>query len=107
MTNAMIILLERVELMKQGKIGSTGRIAIVMDADGNEKQIEEPEEIHTYQKWKSMGYQVQKGEKAVASFPIWKHVQKKPENEGDAPIERMFLKTSAFFTMSQVEKITA
>ena len=38
-----------------------------------------PELIHTYQKWKELGYQVRRGEKAIAKFPIWKYVSCKNE----------------------------
>ena len=67
--------------------------------------------------WKQLGYQVKKGQKAVASFTIWKHTSKKEEMEvtytdGTKGIEevdnsRMFMKLSSFFSASQVEKITA
>ena len=67
-TNAMIILNAQMELMAQGKIGTTGRMIRVQFADG-EQEIPEPEPIHTYQHWKENGYQVRKGEHAVASFP--------------------------------------
>lgn len=59
------------------------------------------EEVHTFQRWKSMGYAVKKGEKAAFRTSIWKAVQKK-----DNPDEKvMFLKTAAFFKESQVQPI--
>lgn len=66
-----------------------------------------PEPIHTYQHWQALGYQVRKGEKAVASFPIWEHVNSKAElseNETDI-IGKMIMKKSFFFSLSQVDKI--
>lgn len=107
MTNADIIFSERLNLMKEGKIKSTGRTLIV-EVNGEKQEIEEPEQIHTYQIWKELGYQVQKGQKAVAKILIWKFKPAKDqegqmlEEEGD-----MFRKMASFFSASQVEKIGA
>lgn len=67
-----------------------------------------PEAIHTFALWKQLGYSVKKGEKAIAKFAIWKHTSKTVENEDGEEEEKtnMFLKTAAFFKLSQVEKIT-
>lgn len=66
--------------------------------------FKEVEEIHTYAKWKELGYQVQKGEKAIAQFTIWKHTSKKNE-EAEEDEGRMFMKKASFFKQSQVKKI--
>ena len=66
--------------------------------------ISADEEIHTFQKWKSLGYSVRKGEKACASFTIWKHTTKTDKETGEEDA-RMFMKTAHFFSTSQVEKI--
>lgn len=110
MTNAQIIFNESITLLENGIIKGTGRMleAIVTDKDGNEekKLIEEPEAIHTYATWKSLGYQVKKGEKAKASFLIWKYVKGAKQEESDEePEARMFMKKAHFFTIEQVEKI--
>ena len=72
--------------------------------------------IHTYQVWKKLGYQVKKGETAIAKFQIWKCVNNKKQAEEEAEnkeeIEQkgrkfFFKKMSAFFTDAQVEKIVA
>lgn len=102
MTNEMIILHERVVLMEQGILEGTGQFVTVEDGDGNKKQLELPEEIHTYAAWKEMGYQVQKGQKAIASFTIWKHTSKENEETGERK-ENMFMKRASFFKRSQVE----
>ena len=60
------------------------------------------EEVHTFQVWKSKGYSVKKGEKAVIKIPIWKAVEK---GEGEEKETKMFMKTSAFFKASQVQAI--
>lgn len=110
MTNNMIILMERVQLMKAGKIGTTGRYVEVEHKDGTVEKLAEPEEIHTYQHWKALGYQVKRGEKAAASFMIWKAGKSKEEPNPEAPEEnlekmKMFMKLAHFFTMAQVEPI--
>lgn len=66
--------------------------------------ISENEEIHTFQKWKSLGYTVKRGEKAVASFTIWKHTTKTDKESGEESAA-MFMKKAHFFSTSQVEKI--
>ena len=80
MNNAQIIFNESVELMKNGLIGTTGRqITIEYENEEGEKVkelINEPEPIHTYAEWKKAGFQVQKGQKAIASFTIWMWTEK-------------------------------
>ena len=107
MTNAMIILMESIKLMEDGIIKGSGIKATIEDEQGK-REIELPESIHTYQKWKALGYQVKKGSKAVAQFPIWKYTsaKKKEETEEEAQQEgHCFMKISSFFTAEQVEKI--
>ncbi len=105
-TNSMIILLESVKLMEQGIIGGTGEMIVYDDGKGNKKQVEMPELIHTYQKWKELGYQVRRGEKAIAKFPIWKYSEskRKDDNEQEKTHAKMFMKVSAFFKLSQVDR---
>lgn len=105
MTNERIIINESIKLMKDGILQGSGVFAEVEFADGK-KRIELPEDIHTFQAWKSLGYIVKKGEKAIAKFPIWKYTSKKVETEdGEEETSNMFMKTAAFFKMSQVEII--
>lgn len=128
MTNSEIIFRESCELFRAGIIAGSGIVATVTDGDGNEKQIELPEEIHTFSAWKQAGYIVKKGEKAIASFPIWKYTERRQNGgmqaqesttatadngngDGDGNDDaqqngRMFLKTAYFFRRSQVERIT-
>ena len=108
MTNAMIILDESVRLMDEGVLAGTGEFITVENADGTKKQLEMPEEIHTFQGWKERGFSVKKGEKAIAKFPIWKHTSKTVEVDGEEEEKtNMFMKMAAFFKMSQVERIEA
>ena len=112
MTNNMIILMERVKLMEDGVIGTTGRMFEIEDAEGNKKIIQEPEPIYTYAAWKSLGYQVRRGEKHIAEIDIWKMGKSKKseddgENEGKTERKRMFWKKAFFFKASQVEKVIA
>lgn len=107
MTNAMIIFWNSVDLMNAGVIGTTGRKLVVAGPDGEEQELMEPEAIHTFACWKSLGFSVKKGEKAVARFPIWKGAEKavrdEDGNETDEKSLKMFRKESCFFSASQVE----
>ena len=107
MTNEQIIFNERLNLLKSGLIKSTGRTIEILDEKGNHQHIPEPEEIHTYAAWKSMGYQVQRGQKAISKLSIWKHIVKKAEKEDEEDQENMFMVTSSFFSQSQVEVANA
>ena len=114
MTNAMIILNERIKLMEDGVIKGTGQFVEIENEDGSKTRLELPEEIHTFNGWKERGYSVKKGEKSKIKFPIWKYAEKKKAKEEktgnpleDAPITNMFLKMSAFFTAEQAEAIKA
>ena len=111
MTNAQIIMNESVRLLEEGILKGTGNMLTMkcIDQDGNEfeKQIEEPEQIHTYAIWKQLGRQVKKGQKAVTTIVIWKHVNgKKNEETGEEAEAKMFMKKSSFFTIDQTEPIT-
>lgn len=71
MKNEQIIMNTRVNLMRNGQLGTTGRKMNYVDADGVESQIDEPAEIHTYTGWKRLGFQVPKGTKAQIFIPTW------------------------------------
>lgn len=106
MTNEQIIFGEAQRLAEQGVIQYTGREFTFEDADGNQTTIKETEEIHTYNAWKALGFQVQKGQKAVAQFPVWKFKSgKENEETGEKDRDKMFMKKASFFTRSQVEMI--
>ena len=113
MTNAEIIFTAEQELAKDGIIKYTGRTFKGVDGEGNEIEVPETEEIHTFNYWKQNGYMVQKGQKAVAKLKIWKHTGAKMETvetKDGGKVEyqdhgRMFMKLSAFFSRSQVEAI--
>ena len=64
--------------------------------------------LHTYTKWKQLGYQVKKGEKSEHRITIWKACTKKVHDEESAEIietNKMIMKTACFFTIAQVEKV--
>ena len=63
------------------------------------------EEIHTFARWKSMGYAVKKGEHSNIKFAVWKPVKVKDKETGEETGEKLIMKVSAFFTEKQVEKI--
>lgn len=105
MTNEMIILNARFDLMEEGILQGTGNIIEVEDENGKKKQIEEPEQIHTYQGWKSLNRQVKRGEKSIATIQIWKHTTKKSKAEDEDDQEKMFLTKAFFFRENQTEAI--
>lgn len=115
MTNAEIIFMAEQELAKDGIIKYTGRTFKAVDGAGNEIEIPETEEIHTFNYWKDAGYMVQKGQHAVAKLQIWKHTGAKMEavttQDGEhteyVDRGRMFMKVAAFFSRSQVQEIEA
>lgn len=107
MTNEQIIYNKQLELLRRGIIGTTGRILHGKDEEGNNIEIEEPEVIHTYAGWREHGYQVKRGQKAIATFNIWKCVKKKDKEQAEEQEENeyMFLTKAFFFAQNQVEKI--
>jgi len=111
MTNAEIILKNSCQLMKDGIIGTTGRILTMKTDDGKEITMPEPEPIHTFQMWKELGYSVKKGEHAIAKIRIWKyHIDKEIMDENGEKEEEAgscFMKTAFFFKRDQVEPINA
>ena len=103
MTNEMIILSQQIELQKQGVLRFTGNKIRALDLNtGESVEIDEIQPIHTFAAWKEKGFKVKKGEHAIAKFPIWKHTVKETE---DGKEEKMFMKTAAFFSDDQVEKM--
>ena len=108
-TNAQIIFQNSLQLMEQGILKPTGRVFIQEMPDGSKVELPEPEPIHTYQTWKSLGYQVKRGQKAVAQFVIWRYVGKQVQNEESGELEtvdgRCIHKMASFFKFDQVEKI--
>lgn len=94
MTNMEIIAAAKKQLVAAGKIGPE-------------------DEIHTYNHWKKLGYQVFRGEKSVASLTIWKSFQTKAkeaedDDEKDQPPKTgMRKKTAYFFSSQQVFLIDA
>lgn len=107
MNNATIILMESVKLMEEGKLKGSGEY-IEIETEEGKKEIELPEKIHTYVKWKELGYQVKKGAKSEIKIPVWKYygnVKHDEESGQDIEKGKCFLKNAAFFTSAQVEKI--
>ena len=107
MTNAMIILLESSKLMEQGKLKGSGQFVEIETENGN-KKLEMPEEIHTYAKWRELGYQVRRGEKSEIKIRVWKYrgrVQTDEESGEEVQTGSCFMKLASFFTMAQVDAI--
>ena len=99
------------------------------DGEKVKETINEPEEIHTYAEWKKAGFQVQRGQKAIAKFTIWMYADKTKKltkEEADSinavmitPSEQLaqegdevktnghyYMKEASFFSASQVAPAT-
>ena len=72
------------------------------------------EEVHTFAMWKSLGYQVKKGEKALFQTMLWKMKKGKKqddnneEQQDDKEVKKynnFFMAKSSLFGKSQVELI--
>ena len=86
---------------------------VLLQLDGT---LESGETLHTYQKWKQLGYQVKKGEKSIITMKLWKH--KKPNKEESQPLlgvgsdeetkqknySDYYLTNAYMFTSKQVER---
>lgn len=99
MKNEDIIMKTRIQLMKNGMIGTTGRKIKIIDNNQQEVEIDEPAEIHTYTAWKRLGFQVPKGTKAKIFIPIWNY------QTLDDGTQLKFQRNAPFFTPEQVEII--
>ena len=108
-TNEQIIFTQSQNLLKEGKLKATGRVLVMEDAEGNKMEFPEAEPIHTFAVWKSIGFSVKKGEKAVAQFPIWNYSNRKKSADGEQePREKggyCYMKKASFFSLSQVDRI--
>lgn len=106
MNNNTIILNNSIALAEKGILRTTENF-ITLD---NGNIIYLPEAIHTYKGWQELGYQVKKGEKAIAAFKIWKY---KKSNKSDEDLEtetqtisskNMIMVNSFWFKADQVTK---
>ena len=62
--------------------------------------------LYTWAAWHNMGYRVRKGEKCRHRVTLWKHTEKKIEQDGqERTVGRCFHKTMSLFEMSQVERM--
>lgn len=111
MTNEQIIENAKQKLLAQGILKPTGRTLFFRLDDGSEIELPEAEEMHTFQAWKSRGFSVRKGEKAIARLSIWKYITRKesiPMQDGtiqEQEASRMYMKDACFFSRSQVDRI--
>lgn len=65
------------------------------------------EPLHTFAKWKELGFKVKKGEHATVCTKLWKRKGKKVETEEKEEIEvnNFYLTKAYLFTLNQVELI--
>lgn len=62
--------------------------------------------LYTYAAWIAQGYRVRKGEKCKHRVTMWKHTERKIEQDGEEKtVGRCFHKVVNLFEMSQVEKV--
>lgn len=62
--------------------------------------------LYTWAVWHNMGYRVRKGEKCKHRVTLWKHTEKKIEQDGEEKtVGRCFHKVVNLFEMSQVERM--
>lgn len=98
MKNEEIILRERIFLLHNKKIESTGKYINISTAEGREIRILEPEEIHTETGWRKEKRKIKKGEEPITEIKIWKGYSK--NNKGG------LIQTKAkFYKISQTEEI--
>ena len=110
MTNEMIILTKSVELMNAGVIKGTGKYAEA-EINGKIEKFEIPEEIHTYDRWKKLGFQVQRGQTSFIKFKVWfftgRNQMVDDNDENTNQRGKCYMKTASFFTAEQVKAIEA
>lgn len=112
MTNAQIIMNNRVFLMQEGLIKATDAVMTITDDNGT-RQINVPEEIKTVREWNKEGRMIKKGQHAVAKFAIWmpkkgKKAQAQAEaeqaqdaEEAEMQAKGFYKKVAYFFTFDQ------
>ena len=62
--------------------------------------------LYTWAVWNNMGYRVRKGEKCKHRVTLWKHTERKIEQDGqEKTVGRCFHKTMNLFTSEQVERM--
>lgn len=119
MNNETIILNERIRLLGDGILETTGRKTTIMTDEG-EVEIDEPEPIYTLQEWGRKGYSVIKGQHCIAAIEIWLPRKQGKRADGskeaalkisaDSPLDitpkkQEFVKKKAFFfKRSQVKR---
>lgn len=62
------------------------------------------ENLYTYAEWKSRGYQVKRGSKAILTTSLWRPFSKEDEETGKTVTNLRMVKSS-LFSDEQVEKI--
>lgn len=106
-TNAQIIAYASQELLAEGKIKPTGRV-FKLETENGVIELPEAEPIHTFAKWKSLGYKVKKGEHAITRLNIWKYGTRHSDDDEESDEDAggyCFRKNACFFAESQVEPI--
>lgn len=62
--------------------------------------------LYTWAVWHNMGYRVRKGEKCKHRVTLWKHTERKIEQDvQEKTVGKCFHKVANLFEMSQVERM--
>lgn len=72
-----------------------------------QKKIGALDELHTFARWKQLGYAVKKGEHAIATTSLWKKGKDRKNEDGETVPGHLFLAKSFLFATAQVEPIKA
>lgn len=98
MKNENIIMEERLHLLDEGKLGTTGRRIKFKPSFTDKEMIwSEPEEIHTLKYWEKLGYKLKENEQPITSLEIWKPYT----NKGFKGVKKGI---SDFYKISQFKK---
>lgn len=92
MKNTEIVLRERVQMMRNNALRTTGN-KMMIEENNEQVEIDEPEELLSYWEWKNRGYQVPRGTKAKAYIQLWSR-NKETGN--------WYMKSTPHFTFDQV-----
>lgn len=85
-------------------MATTNKDIITAYKDANNIPLTAP--LYTWAVWHNMGYRVRKGEKCKHRVTLWKHIERKIEQDGEEKtVGRCFHKVVNLFEAGQVERM--
>lgn len=85
-------------------MATTNKVIIDAYKTANGLSLDTP--LYTWAVWHNMGYRVRKGEKCKHRVTLWKHTERKIEQDGqEKTVGKCFHKVANLFEMSQVERM--